>query len=113
MRTVTIGNRDIEVRSLTRREIKNLKDQGYTYIGCRPNPNNPEGVVDDALVLILDEDTNKYLDTRPMADTIKVWRGILDETYSNRDEEKNSQSTSGGTQTESEPSTAKPVVPEQ
>ncbi|MBI9092198.1 MAG: hypothetical protein JEZ12_23545 [Desulfobacterium sp.] len=89
MREVKIGDKVIEIRSLTKKEIKQLKEHGYTYLGCRPNMDNLEGVIDDAFDVVLDKETINYLDDKPMSDTKKVWGAILKETYGDPGEEKN------------------------
>jgi hypothetical protein len=89
MREIEIGDKTIEIRPLTKKEIKSLKKLGYTYLGCNPDMENLEGVVDDALAFVLDKETIDYLDERPMADTRAVWGDLLTETYGNKSEEKN------------------------
>ncbi len=101
MRKVIIGEKTIEVRPLTRGEIKKLKPLGYSCLACHPNFDDPDAVVEEALKAMLDQETIEYLDDFPAADTRKVWKELLAETYGNKEEEKNSSSTGGGTTTAS------------
>lgn len=89
MRVVDIAGRKIEVRSLTRGEIKSLKDCGYTCLGCVPDLKTADAAQEKALEKVLSSDDITFLDERPNRDSTEVWKGILKETYGDPDEEKN------------------------
>jgi len=95
MRTVTVKNHDtkeerqIHLRPLKRKEIRSLKDCGYTYLGCVPSLETAYDTVDKALDLVLSDDALAFLDECSNSEAKLVWEGILKETYGDREEEKN------------------------
>ena len=101
-REVEIGPRTIKVRPLTKYEVKCLKDCGYSFFQCIPRKETAEEAVEKALELVLDKDTVEWLETRSMKENLEVWTAILKETYGSGEEEKNSESTSNGSATETE-----------
>jgi len=109
MRKIFIGEREITIRPLTKKEIKLLKPLGYSYLGCQPLMTDLEGVIDTALDIAIDPESIEYLDGQAMKDTRTVWRELLKETYGDKDEEKNSQSTGDGTTTASASNIAEPA----
>lgn len=112
MRIVTVNGRDIEIRSLTGKEIKLLKKYGYGPVLYLPEYETVNESVDVAVELVLSESDLDHVESCPASEKIRVWEAIKDETYGNQDEEKNSQGTSDGTLTANESTTAKiSVVP--
>lgn len=99
-REIEIGPRTIQVRGLTRYEVKCLKDCGYSFFQCIPKKETAEEAVEKALELVLDPETVEWLETRTMKENLEVWTAILKETYGSGEEEKNSKSTSNGSATE-------------
>lgn len=100
---IKVKGREIEIRALTRGEIKGLRDYGYTYMGCKtPTLDTANDCQDEALKIVVSSDDLEFLDTRPLRDATCVWTEILKETYGAQDEEKNSSGTSDGSQTKSE-----------
>ena len=100
MKTILIDGVDIAIRSLTRQEIKDMKDLGYSYLGCSPTLGTANQVVDAALEKVLSKADMDHLDSMPNQCTLDCWKEILKETYGAPDEEKNSPGTSDGTQTQ-------------
>ncbi|MCP3943226.1 MAG: hypothetical protein GY710_17300 [Desulfobacteraceae bacterium] len=100
MKTIPIDNRNIPVRPLTRGEIKELKEYGFTIFGCAPTLETADESVEKVFNFVLHEDDIKYLDTLPNRNSVAVWKEIIKETYGAEEEEKNSQGTSDGTSTE-------------
>jgi len=99
MNLIEVNNKLIEIRGLTRGEIKQLADLGYTYFGCVPTMETANQAQDKCLAMVLSEDDLAFVDTCSNKDAIRVWTEILKETYGAPDEEKNLSSTSDGSQT--------------
>lgn len=111
MRIQTVTNltgqtRDINIRPLTRREIKRLKDCGYTSFGVNFKEETLENIMERSIETILSQDDLTFLDDCPVSECRRCWQAINKETYGAGDEEKNSSTTSGGTKTGSESNTA-------
>jgi len=102
MKIIEVNEKLIEIRALTRGEIKTLKDVGYSYFGCIPSMDHANDSQDQCLEKVLSPDDLVFLDTCSNQDATHVWTEILKETYGAPDEEKNLQSTSDGTQTKTE-----------
>jgi len=113
MRTVLIGDREIEIRSLTVKEIKALKEYGFGLAVCIPTLETANDAKIKPIEMALNESDLEYLMERPVSDSTMVWKAILAETYGAPEEEKNLPGTSDGSQTENEPNTVKAAVPEQ
>lgn len=92
----------IAIRSLTRQEIKDMADLGYTYLGCAPSMDTANQAVDAALERVLSPEDMARLNSLPNRATLACWKEILKETYGAQDEEKNLPGTSDGTQTPKE-----------
>lgn len=90
MRTVEIKGRKIEIRPLTRAEIRSLKDCGYSFLGCIPDMKTANDAQERAMGLVLGKDDIAFLDDCPNRDATEVWKEILKETYGDPEEEKNS-----------------------
>jgi len=100
MRTVEIEGVKIDVRSIKRKErrAKDLDKYGY-HAGFFAPPVNEDGTVDMELFetgrdvvleLVLGEGAiDKIDDAAGEAGIREAWKAIIDETYGNRDEEKN------------------------
>jgi len=102
MKIIEVNEKLIEIRALTRGEIKLLKDHGYTYVNCPVTIETANETQEKCLEKVLSDDDLAFLDTCSNVDVTKVWMEILKETYGAPDEEKNLQSTSDGTQTKTE-----------
>ena len=93
MRTVSIPDRDIEVRGLKRKEIKGLKEYGYHRSRFTPPADDPDAL-DEAMDAVIDKvltkDDLKALENCEPRWTSEVWLAIIKETYGSADEEKNS-----------------------
>ena len=97
MGEIRIDNRVIQVRGLTRREIRDqLKDLGFSSTLCRPTIVTAETALETAFNIVLDPADIEFLDDQPNPVTLKVWKEILKETYGDPDEEKNLNGTSDG-----------------
>ena len=97
MGKIKIGDKLIDVRPLTRGEIEGLKDCGFGVALCIPTVEQANDAYEKSIQIVLSDDDQAYLMTRPPSDTKKVWVEMLKETYGAPDEEKNSSSTSAGT----------------
>lgn len=102
MRKVTIFDRSIDIRPLTRKEIRELKKFGFGQAVFLPSPATVNEAWDAVFDLLLTKEEQEFLDSRPNADSHKIWQAALAETYSTEEEEKNLQSTGNGTTIEKE-----------
>lgn len=102
MKKIIIEGREFEIRALTRGEIKDLKDLGYSYFGCVPSMENAIESQDKCLGTQLSKEDLEFLDTCSARSGTELWTEILKETYGAPDEEKNSLSTSDGCRTKKE-----------
>jgi len=102
MRTVTIKGREIMVRSLTRREVRDMKDLGFGSAMFIPDVKTISEAWDTALSTVLPKEDLTYLDDLPNKESKPVWEAILAETYGAEEEEKNLPGTSDGMQTGNE-----------
>lgn len=101
MEIVNINGRDIEVKPLTRGQVRELKEHGFTYFTCRPTIEQANDAMDAAFKLVLSDDDRLFLDDQYIKDSIAVWKAIINETYGGGEDEGNSKGTSGGGSTES------------
>ena len=111
MRTQTVTNlsgqtRNINIRPLTRSEIKQLKECGYTCFGINVERETLDKTMESSVETVLSPEDLAFLDDCPVIEYRRCWIAINKETYGDKDEEKNSSSTSGGIGTGSESSTA-------
>jgi len=112
METVIIDGREFDIQSLTRGQIRELKDHGFSYFICKPTLDQAHDAMDAAFDLVLSEQDQAFLDTRPIKDSFAVWKALLAETYGGGNDEGNSKGTSAGGSTNSESNTATAAVPE-
>lgn len=87
MRTITIDNNEFEVRPLTRGEVKALRKEGYNLTAL--NSDVAEEAVDRVFGMIFDETKIAAIDALPNPEALKLWTGILKETYGAPGEAKN------------------------
>lgn len=109
-RADTGETRQIKIRSLKRKEIRELKDCGYNYIGCVPTIETLEATVDRALNTVLSQEDLEFLDECENKESQRCWNELLKETYGDKEEEKNLSATTSGTPTESGLNTATPAM---
>jgi len=98
----TINGRTFEIRALTRGEIKDLSDYGFTYLGCPIVPDQAVEVQDKILAMQLSADDITFLDQCSNRQVTDLWIEIMKETYGDPDETKNLSGTSDGTQIKKE-----------
>lgn len=95
MRKVTVKQsdtgkeRDINICSLKRKEIKELSDYGYTYLGCVPTLETAQDTVDKGLGYVLSEEDQAFLDECDNSEFKRLWNELLKETYGDPKAEKN------------------------
>lgn len=107
MREVELKNGEkMEIRPLTRKEIREGKDLGLRYYGSGLNLDNFDDHRDYCLGCVLGEDK---LDEIPNFDQNTILSALLKETWGDPGEEKNLSPSGSGPQTEPESATAKPA----
>ena len=89
MRNITIHDRTVEIRPMTRGENKSLKALGFGPIVFNPDMKTINDALDAVLSLVLNPDDLEWLDNQPNNVTNTVWREILNETYGSPAEIKN------------------------
>lgn len=96
----------VEVRALTRKEVKSLKQYGFYLSFYSPPIEDPEKVdqgVEKVLALcVLDSAAFEKLEDQDHNKSTQVFSAICKETYGARDEEKNLSMSGDGSQTDSE-----------
>ena len=102
MEIVEINGRAFEIHPLTRGQIKELKDCGFSYFACRPSLEQANDAMDEVFDLVLSSDEKAFLDDLPVKESFAIWKAILAETYGGGADEKNSNGTSDGGLTKSE-----------
>ncbi|MCK5541711.1 MAG: hypothetical protein KAI40_03390 [Desulfobacterales bacterium] len=90
---VIIDGREIKARSLTRKEVRDLKELGFSPFGFVPDYDQACEAMEMGLTLAISTEDLAFLDDRPNKDARDVWEEVLRETYGAKDEEKNSKST--------------------
>lgn len=103
MRNVEISSGLMEIRPLTRKEIKAGKDVGLKYVGVQITPDNFDEVLDYCLGC---QFADYVLDGMANPDQHSLFRAVIAETWGSPGEEKNSPTSGTGSQTDSESSTA-------
>ncbi len=89
MKEVEINGKTVQIRPLTRKEIRELKEYGFNFLGCLPKYESAIEAQDKLFELMLTDTEIKYLEKSPLPDSTKVWKEILNETYGSPGEEKN------------------------
>lgn len=112
MELVIIDGISLEIQPLTRGQIRQLRDHGFSYFVCKPSLEQAHDAMDAAFDLALSDKEKALLDKLPVKESFKVWKAILAETYGGGDDEKNSNGTSAGGSIEKESNTADAAVPE-
>ena len=65
MEIVKINDRSFEIHPLTRGQIKELKDYGFSYFACRPTLDQANDAMDAAFDIVLSDDDKVFLDDLP------------------------------------------------
>ena len=102
MRTETIKDRKIEVRPLTRKQLRELKKFGFGPALCVPSMDTLDDALEAVLPLSISKEDNIFLDECSPVDLNVILKAIIEETYGSPKAEKNLQSTGDGSTTESE-----------
>jgi len=84
---VNVGGRDVKVRGLTRAEIKQLAEEGINP-GALP-ASLADTALERVLEMVLDPEDNEYLAPLVYAESVKVYKKIMDLTYGKETEAKN------------------------
>ena len=88
-RKVTAGGRDIVVRGLKRKEVKQLKNEyGINLSGLRLS--QADEAADKVFELVLAPEDIEYLDEQCNAESVRVFNEIMKATYGSGEEAKNS-----------------------
>ena len=99
-REVKVGNKEITIRSLTRKEVKALKKKGFDIGSLKRE--QVDDLLDEVFPMILSPDEVNLVESSPYKVCIRVWTAVIKETYGAGDEEKNSSASGNGSQTEKE-----------
>lgn len=88
MRTITINENNFEIRPLKRKEVKQLRAEGYNLTALALGTG--EEAMDRVFAMVFTPEQISIIDELDNPDAIKLWSGILKETYGAPGEEKNS-----------------------
>ena len=88
MQEVIVDGRPIPVRPLTRREVRELRDQGVNL--AELSPGQVFEVVETVTDLVLDEEQRAFLDDRGFPESRAIYMAVLKETFGDPEAEKNS-----------------------
>jgi len=88
MRESIYEGRTFEVRALKRKEVKELKKDGFVISNL--NPENADDCLDRVFTMVFTAEDIEAIDNMPNHVAIRLWQDILKETYGARDEEKTS-----------------------
>jgi len=88
MREIEIKGNTFECRALTRGEVKALKKRGFNLNHILPK--DADDCMDAVFEVVFTADEIKTIDGFAQHEAMKLWNGILRETYGAKDEEKNS-----------------------
>ena len=99
-RTVKVKSKVFNIRSLTRGEIKDLREDGMNLAALTVE--NANEAQDRAAELMLSKSQlEQYYKMEPK-ETLPLWIAIMKETYGAKDEEKNLPKSGAGSQTKKE-----------
>jgi len=99
-REVEVGNRKITVRSLTRKEVKALKKEGFDIGNLKKE--EVDDLLDAVFPMVLSPEEVNLVENSPYRVCTQVWTAVIKETYGSAGEEKNSSASGNGSQTEKE-----------
>jgi len=97
MREVTFGGQTFEVRALKRREVKQLKKDGFNLNFITPE--QADDCMDRVFEMVFSMAELAAVDDLDQHEAIKLWNAVLRETYGAEDEEKNSLASGNGSPT--------------
>ncbi len=100
MRTVTIDGQDFEIRPLKRKEIKQLKANGFNLAALKAE--KADDAMEAVFEMVFDVDERRAIDEMIQSQALKLWKAVLMETYGSGDEEKNSSRSGTGSRTDKE-----------
>jgi hypothetical protein len=89
MRQVTLSDGTVlEVRGLFRKEVREMKEKGMDPGGVTPE--RAFDALEHVLALTVpDSAMRARLEDLPNADSMRIWRGVMRETFGSEDETKN------------------------
>jgi hypothetical protein len=88
MRQVKLSDGTIlEVRGLLRKELRHMQENGMDPAALMPG--KATEAVDHVFGLVLPPEVLPRLEELPNADSVRIWRAVLKETYGDGDESKN------------------------
>lgn len=87
MREVTMGDTTFQVRSLKRKEVKQLKKDGFNLADL--GPHNADDAMDRAFGLAFSPDEVARIDELSNSEALGIWVALIKETFGAVDEEKN------------------------
>lgn len=87
MRKITASGIDIDIRPLTRKEVRALKASGVNLL--KIDHENPDAAIDAVLALLFDDGMLLTIDEMPYQDASKIFVAAMKETFGAPDEEKN------------------------
>lgn len=87
MREIKVGGTAYQVRGLKRKEVKALKRKGFNLAAL--DRANADDAMDLVFEIVFDEAVIREIDELDQAEALRLWEGVLKETYGAPGEEKN------------------------
>ena len=87
MREIMLGDYTFKVRSLKRKEVKQLKKDGFNLADLAPQ--NADDAMDRAFELAFSPEEVTLIDDLSNSEALAIWVALIKETFGAADEEKN------------------------
>lgn len=87
MRTITINNKEFDIRSLSRGELKELRHRGFNILALTAE--NLDDGIDAVFEMMFEPEEIAAIDAMENKQAGQLWAAIIAETYGAPDEEKN------------------------
>ena len=87
MREIAVGGTTFQVRSLKRKEVKQLKKDGFNLADL--GPHNADDAMDKAFELAFTPNEVALIDDLSNSEALAIWVALIKETVGAADEEKN------------------------
>lgn len=93
MREITINGVEFEIRPLKRKEVKEMRKKGMPLTTL--SPDLAEQAMESVFEMVFTPEQIEIIDELDNPDSLKLWNGILKETYGDKGEEKNLKRSGG------------------